>query len=221
MAGWVSGAIVAGSVVSSTMSSRASSKATAAASEASAEQLAFAKQQYQDWQDTYGNIQSNLSEYYNNLTPEYYATQGLQAFQTEHQAAMRQVEQNLAQRGLSDSALAAGIESQAELDAAESKAAIRAGAEQQVLNAQSNFLSIGMGGGSAATGAINQALSQRASSAQQYATSAQQAAAASWGSTVQTIGQQAADYLHANPITAGSTTAALPANSGIYTNTPR
>lgn len=215
MSGFVSGAMVISSVISSSASKSA---AKSAASSAKSE-LDFAKAQYADWQATYGDIQDNLSEYYNSITPEYYAATGLQAFQVEQQASMTRVQQNLAQRGLADSALAASIESQSELNAAETRAGIRAGAEDAVLQQQSNFLGLGLGVSPASS--VSQALASQTAYAQQNASNAAVAAGQAWSSTANTIGSVAADYFRANPVTTGTATATtLPANSGIYTNTP-
>lgn len=211
----VAGATVVGSVVSSKSASKAANKAAEsndAATLATLEQLDFAKQQYADWQATYGDIQENLSSYYSNLTPEYYAARGLEAFNQEQQASMTRIEQNLAQRGLGDSPLAASINAQSELNAAESRASIRAGAEDAVSQQRANFLSIGMGSnpsGSVSAAYQNMAtvLGNQASQANQYAQNAAIASGQAWGNAVSTIGKSAADYFNSNPVTSGNTTA--------------
>jgi hypothetical protein len=51
------------SLLGSTSANKAANKATDKASEAEAAALDFQKQQYQDWQDTFGPIQDNLAKY--------------------------------------------------------------------------------------------------------------------------------------------------------------
>ena len=103
MSGWVAGAVVVGSVAGAAISSRSADKASSRAAAAQDAQLAFEYEKYDDWMATYGPIQDNLANYYQNLTPDYYAAVGLEAFEQQQQASMLRVEENLAQRGLSDS----------------------------------------------------------------------------------------------------------------------
>lgn len=205
MSGWVAGATVAAGVGGALIAGRSADKASARASDADAAQLAFEYEKYDDWQATYGAIQDNLSQYYQNLTPEYYAAVGLEAFEQQQAASMRRVEENLAQRGLADSALSASIESQAELDAAETRAGIRRDAPAAVRQEQSNFLAMGLGTNPA--NSVSSALAGQASRANQYAQQAEIAAGQAWGSAIKTAGTAASDYFRTNPITSGTTTA--------------
>ena len=100
---WVTTAVVGASVVNAIASDRASGRATEASQEASQEQLEFEKQRYEEWKEVYGDIQTNLSEYYSNLTPEYYEVQGLEAFEKEKARTLETLQQNLAQRGITGS----------------------------------------------------------------------------------------------------------------------
>lgn len=205
MSGWVAGAVVVGSVAGAAISSRSADKASKRAADASDAQLAFEYEKYDDWMATYGPIQDNLANYYQNLTPEYYAAVGLEAFEQQQSASMRRVEENLAQRGLADSALSASIEAQSELDAAETRASIRRDAPAAVRQEQANFLAMGLGTNPA--NSVSQALVQQTSMANQYAQQAEIAAGQAMGSAVNTIGTAAADYFRQNPVTTGTTTA--------------
>lgn len=205
MSGWVAGSVVVGSVASSVIGSRSSSKASKQAADASQAQLEFEYEKYDDWKATYGAIQDNLANYYQNITPEYYAAIGLEAFEQQQQASMTRIEESLAQRGLSDSPLAASIEAQSELDAAETRASIRRDAPAQARQEQSNFLAMGLGANPA--NSVSNALAQKANYAQNYATQSEMAAGRAWGNTFSTIGTAAADYFRQNPVTAGTTTA--------------
>lgn len=78
---WGAIASLGASVVGSVISGKSAKKQAAAAAEADKAELDFAKEQYQDWLDTYGDLQDNLAEYYNNLTPDTLEVQGLEQFE--------------------------------------------------------------------------------------------------------------------------------------------
>jgi hypothetical protein len=124
-------AIAGASVVSGVMSSNASDRASKRAAGSDAASLAFEQQKYDDWKETYGGIEDNLSEYYNSLTPEYYAARGLEAFQKEQQRAFTTIKSSLAQRGIEDSGIALAAERAFAQDAAIQRATIRARQWQQ------------------------------------------------------------------------------------------
>ena len=139
-------AVTAGaSIFGATSASNAASDATDAQSAAEAAALDFQKQQYQDWQDIYGPIQDNLSMYYQNINPDYYEATGLANFQKERQQQLTDLNTSLAQRGLTNSGLAATVKRENAIDTAEQRAQIRTNATQQAIADQSNFLQIGMG----------------------------------------------------------------------------
>lgn len=205
MSGWVAGAVVVGTVAGAAISADAAKDASRTAAAANDASLAFEYEKYDDWQATYGSIQDNLSDYYQNLTPEYYAAVGLEAFNQEQQASMTRVEQSLAQRGLADSSLATSIEAQSELDAAETRAGIRRDAPAQARQEQSNFLSMGLGVNPG--NSVSAALQSQANTATQYAQQSEIAAGQAIGTAVSSVGSAASDYFRANPVTTGTTTA--------------
>ena len=108
------------------------------------ESLDFSKQQYADWKDTYGGIEENLSNFYENLTPDYIEAQGLQASQLEYQNTRREMDKFFASAGIE-----AGVQSDAlaklGMQSARDKAQIRADAPIKAAEAKSSFLSIGLG----------------------------------------------------------------------------
>ncbi len=122
----------------------ANSAADTMASSADSE-LAFAQQQYDDWQAIYGPVQQNLSDYYTNLNADQYAAQGVQYAEEEYTKASEQLNQSLSQRGLMDSGISASIERENSFGLAETKADIRQGADEAVANQQLSFLSVGQG----------------------------------------------------------------------------
>lgn len=134
-------AIIGGAIITGAVASNASNKADKAATN----ELQFAQQQYDDWKDVYGPIQQNLSNYYANLSPEQYITIGNQALEEEYASASTRLSENLAQRGITDSGLAAGMEQAQLFDLAKSKATVRQTAPQAVAEQRLNFLSVGNG----------------------------------------------------------------------------
>lgn len=153
---WVAVAVGAGSAIAGIVgANKASSSARdaqrgadRAQREATAlqkEQLAFEKQRYNEWKSVYGDVQERLSKYYTSLTPDAFATQGLQSFQEQYQRMQEQVAVGLAQRGITDSGLAANVDMQMAMQAAQQRAQIVFDAPQAVAERQSQFLQIGLG----------------------------------------------------------------------------
>ena len=177
-------ASVGGALISSSASKSAANKASAAAKS----ELAFQQQQYDDWKETFGDVESNLSDYYSNLSPDYYEAAGLQAFEQERKAQMTQLRENLAQRGLATSGVTAAVERADAINAAEQRATIRAEAPSKVAQEQSNFLQIGMGLNPSASYA--QSLAQQTQLQQQQSAAASQAAGQAWGSAISTTGDR-------------------------------
>ena len=185
MTGAIIGSAVLGAASSASAASKASSSAnaaTAAASEASAEQLAFSKQQYEDWKSVFGDVQTNLASYYKNLTPDSIVASGTQNIQQEYSKANQQITQALAQRGIAGS----GLEGQAMVDLAQKQAQdtanLKIQAPQMAAQEKRKFLALGLNQGSLAASSVNQAYDTQASLAtKQAGMYNQQAASASQG----------------------------------------
>jgi len=191
-------AVVASAVVGGVVSSNNAKKATKSAERQSADAIAFEQQKYDDWNATYGPLQDNLAEYYNSITPEYYETIGLEAFQQEQESAMARIDESLAQRGIDPSSgIAASLEAQTELNAAESRAEIRRDAPRQAAEDKSRFLQIGLGQNPGQS--MSQTLSNQASASQQRATMQQQAAGQAVGAAINTAGTALVDYINTPP----------------------
>lgn len=176
--------------------SKAASKSQAAAEAAA---LEFQKQQYQDWQDTFGPIQDNLSLYYQNISPDYYEATGLANFQKERQQQLADLDTQLAQRSLTNSGLAATIKRENAIDTAEQRAAIRTGAKQQAVSDMSNFLQIGMGSNPASS--YGSTLSQIAQNRASTASTAAAAAGSATQNAVDMLTKYGIDYAQTgNPL---------------------
>jgi len=132
------------SIYQANQASNAADKQQAKADALAADQLAFSKQQLADWEQAYGGLEDNLSNYYNNLNVGDYTAQSLQQFEQEKNKSMTALRQNLAQRGLESSGLSAGVELQSALQGAQGRAQIRQQAPAQVAAQQQSFLQLGM-----------------------------------------------------------------------------
>lgn len=191
---WGYSAIAAATVTSAYLSSEAAGDASDKASQAAKDQLAFEKQRYDDWKAVYGGIQENLSEFYSNITPEFYETQGLENFRKEQDIAMDRVKTSLAQRGIEDSGVSLALENQMELQGAEARAEIRAEAPMKAAKEQSNFLSLGLGVDPSQS--QSNALANQSQQLQTQATIAEQQAGQAIGAAVSTTGTALADYFN-------------------------
>ena len=102
--GWgivaVAGATLIGGKLASDSASKSAKKATRATDRVTAQtakQLSFEQQRYNDWNDVYGGLQDNLADYYSGITPEYYASIGLENFEKQFQTGIARMEESLAQ----------------------------------------------------------------------------------------------------------------------------
>lgn len=119
------------------------------------ETLQFQKDQYADWKAIYGDIQENLGDYYKNLTGEKLTALGLENQQKEFQAAVKLIEQEAAQKGISNSGLEFAAKSNATFQNAEARARIRTNADKAVADEQLGFLGVGLGQGTGLLSNIN------------------------------------------------------------------
>ena len=190
-------------VAGAAISANASSKAAKSAAKSAGNQLDFDKAQYEDWQNIFGPIQDNLSNYYQSLTPDYYEAAGLEAFQKERDSQMAQLQESLAQRGLSTSGVSAAIERTNAIDTAQTRASIRREAPAKAAEEQSRFLQIGMGSNPA--NSYSTALGQVAQQQQQYAYQSQVASGQAMGNAVNTVGNALSNYLGSSNSGSGTT----------------
>lgn len=217
-------AIGAGSsVMSAKSASKASKKATSSADaaaqlqyEASSEQLAFSKQQYEDWQNIFGPIQDNLSSYYKNLSSDTVASLGIQNIEKEYARSTQLLDQALAKRGITNSgATEAGL-TQLEQTRMLGRAEVQTNAPMQAAQQKASFLSAGMGQLSNVQSGISNAYTQQMGvlgqqytgnigQANQYNTLAANAGANVGGSISSGINQ----YMMYNALNNASTTNAM------------
>jgi len=148
----------------------------------------FARTQYQDWLNTFGPVQDNLSAFYSNLTPDYYASRGIEAFNKERDTELNDLNTLISQTNVGADA-AKELRKNESILAAQSKSQIRRYAGEAVANQQQQFLSIGLGNNAA--GNYQSELSNNSAYNQQQSAAASAANSQTAGSLVQVSGSLA------------------------------
>ena len=203
---FIAAAVVAGAaVVGAVSSSRSSKRASKVAEDASEAEIAFAREQYDRWKEIYGPIEENLSNYYQQLTPELTATQGLQAFELERDSALEDVRATLDQRGIGTSGIAGQAELEIGIRSSEERARIRSEAPMKVAREKLGFLSAGLGIDPAGT--LNSALSSQTAESGANSRAASRAAGEAVGAAVEPVADLAGQLADAfkNRETSGGT----------------
>lgn len=107
------------------------------------EQLEMAKEDRTRWNSIYGPIEDNMGEFFANLTPDYFASQGLEAYQKDFQQQTTELQEYFAANEI-DSGTEADLMTKTQLQGARDKAKIRADAPFQVQEMKQKFLSLGV-----------------------------------------------------------------------------
>lgn len=100
----------------------------------------FEEAQMIKWEQTFGGIQQNLSEFYNTLTPEQLSSQRISKQKQQYIASLEAMQRNAAQRGL-DVPATALLETTMQINAAEQQARIRNQSPFDLAQAQGQFVS--------------------------------------------------------------------------------
>lgn len=140
----VAGATLISGYMGASSAEKSQDKAMKSQERMSANQLAFQREQYEDWQRIYGPIQQNLGEFYSNLTPEKVTALALDQ---QHQAFLQQqedIQRSFGQKGI-DSPAQQMITQQAQLDYAKTKAETRFTAPLMLASEQGKFTAMGRG----------------------------------------------------------------------------
>ncbi len=95
------------------------------------------------WQGVFGATEKILADYYNSLDANDIKAQRVNVVQAEYQKANELVEQELAQRGMSDSGLSAELMAQGQYLNAMNKSTVTQGVEQEIADHQQSFLQLG------------------------------------------------------------------------------
>lgn len=131
--------------------------------------LDFEKEKYQDWKDIYGDLEQNVADFYNNLTPDFLIGAGLEAEAKEFNTAKNNINATIAQRGLGGSGLETDVIAGAEVRSAENRAEIRREAPFKVAEAKQGFLSSNLAAKSAAERNISSAMVRSGDRQERYA----------------------------------------------------
>ena len=135
------------------------------------EQFEIAKQDRDKWNRLYGPIEQNLADFYQDLTPDYFAAQGLEAYQKDFQQQQEQLQEFYNVNGI-ESGVQADLQTKSSLQAARDKSKIRADAPFKVQEMKSKFLSLGLAdksGTQVAANSLTNTLSGQANIAYQSA----------------------------------------------------
>ncbi len=135
---------LAGTYLKSRAAGKAARRAGNQAADADAAQLAFDQERYDEWQATYGPIEDSLAAYYDTLDPTLRTVQGLEQYEKEKDRAMKQMNENLAQRGIATSGIKAQGEMEFAVAGASDRARIRAEAPISVAKEKLSFLQVGL-----------------------------------------------------------------------------
>ena len=221
---WIAVAAIGSAAVGAIGSGMAASKASGSSKDASRAaaasdkaQLDWEKEQYAEWQETYGGIEDNLADYYKELTPTLRTMQGLEAFEKEKNVAMTDLRENLAQRGIATSGISAQLETSVALESAAERARIRAAAPMETAREQLSFLQVGLGQDPSA--GISGALSTRSTNANRIASDTARASGQATGAFVE-AGTNLASELFNAFIPSGSTTKTSSTSSKITASGP-
>ena len=102
-----------------------------------------AQQLLDSWEGTFGGIQDNLSDYFNNLDPAKYATEAKNKFSQNLQKQMTQFNETMAASGLQSAGMRQQAAKEAAFKTAETNAQIDMKAPEQVAQMQQGFLQFG------------------------------------------------------------------------------
>ncbi len=107
------------------------------------DQREFIMQSYDEWENTFGNIQENLSTFYNNLTPDTLAASNLEVQAKSHQQQVIALQRKSGQQGFTTPASEL-LRQDLNVKDAERRAEIRNKAKYELLEKQESFVNEGV-----------------------------------------------------------------------------
>lgn len=189
--GAVAGAAIG--VVGGMMSSKSASKDAKKSAQADKAALDFEKQRYNDWKAVYGDIQSNLAEFYGGLDSKYFEVSGIEALEQEKTLALENINTVLAQRGIDMSGMAGQAYVDLEMETAKERANIRKNAPLLAKEQQLSFLQVGLGQDPSSS--MSQTLANQANNAADRADTSARSSAAATQAALTGVGNALSDYL--------------------------
>jgi len=124
--------------------------------------VANAQGMLDEWESAFGSIQDNLSDYYNNLDPLKFSQESKTAYAQNLDKQMKQLNEGLAQRGITTSGQRAQLEKEAAFEKARTNASIDINAPEQVAQMKQSWLNRGDASKSRADQAVIGALGNQA-----------------------------------------------------------
>ncbi len=181
------------------------SQANYAAAQASASQMigigrdaqAQAQGLMDDWEETFGGLQDNLSEYYTNLDPVKFATQNKSNLSDSMAKQLKQFDESMASQGLQTAGMKQQAAKESAFALAQGNAQIDMAAPEQVAQMQQGFLNFGEGQRGSAINLMNSANNLTGSMAQAGASlvnSAGNALASNQANYARAVGGKSALY---------------------------
>lgn len=174
------------------------------------EQIQLMKDELENFQSVFGSVEQNLKNYYSNLDPNSVAAKDIQNLEVEFNRVNTQLNQQLAQRGLTGSGAAVAANTALATNLATSRAEARSNAAQKVANQQLGWYSLGTQQKQFALSGLNNAYAQGANLygnlANIYgnqASSAGQVASQSFSNVGSTINNAVGNAIVANALNGG------------------
>lgn len=164
------------------------------------------QKEYNNWNTAFGDTQQAVSNYYNSLSASKYEAKMVQNLQQSYNQASTQLNQNLAQRGITLSGAAAAAQTQLAQSLATQKAEANYNADKEVASEKLGYLQTGLQQKSQITSGLSQAQSNLANAYNNQANVAQsdlntannltsnslQAIGSAFGSTASILGKSSA-----------------------------
>lgn len=143
MANWVDYALGAANIYSGWRNSQQAKEASDDARDIAQQNLDMQKAAMERHIAIYGSVEENLAKYYQNLSPQKRAAQGIENYNKKYKLAMDKFKANLVSRGLMDSGMELETNLMFDLNRAAAENSIVNQAEQSVKQEQMNFLNMG------------------------------------------------------------------------------
>lgn len=123
--------------------------------------MEYAQGLMDSWESSFGGIQDNLTEYYNNLDPEKFATQNKADYKANLDKQMSQFNETMAANGLQSAGMKQQTAKEAMFKTAEANSQIDLAADDQVAQMKQGFLQFGEGQRGSAETAMGNAQSNQ------------------------------------------------------------
>lgn len=111
--------------------------------ESGAQGIEYAQGLMDSWENSFGGVKDNLTDYYNNLDPAKFATSSKATFMASMDKQMKQYDETMASSGMQSAGMKAQTAKEAAFKTAEGNASIDINAPEQVAQMQQGFVNSG------------------------------------------------------------------------------